>query len=79
MGTSSWFWPVIWIPWTFTGSWPSFTIRNPNENVPPFAYPTRTMFGPELVTGPEAKFAAERGWYRRAKSTIPDTAASTAR
>src|SRR5262245_42798749 len=61
-----------------TGSWPSFTMRNPKENSPPFVYLTRTAFEPETATGPEAKFAAERGWYRRAKTTMAATVARTA-
>ena len=77
--TSSSFWPVTWILWTFTGSGPSFTTRKPKENVPPFAYPTRTIFASELATDPDAKFAAVRGWYRTAKSTMPATTARTAR
>jgi hypothetical protein len=77
--TSRSFWPVTRIAWIFTGSGPSFTTRKPKENVPPLAYATRTTFAPELVTGPEAKFAAVRGWYRTAKTTMPATTARTAR
>ena len=36
-GTRRWLGPVIWILVMFTGSWPSFTIRNPKEKAAPSA------------------------------------------
>jgi hypothetical protein len=65
--------------WICAGNGPSFTSRNPMASVPPLRYCTSSMFGPDWVTDPEARFAADSGWYRAATITTAATATRTTR